>query len=324
MPRAEYQQFHESAADSQKMKAINAVFAQGRMYFENARSAGLGVKPVLLYYGAMSLVVGLVLFRNRTSREESFKSAHGLTRGDWKGILNCGLDRVLDLDIKAASGIFRELASVAWHWSVADIYNPKNSELRNRGTYPELRPLGPIRFAQDQSTLTLRDLLSRSRYTGGGYADITGAPSNLHRAVVELAEGNRQIAIRPELSDELSGRSALSFQRDDPSIPLWNKDNSELWMTVVDDFPNGDRLSEFVKLYLLSYVVGMLARYFPSTWMSLIRNEAGSLAQPLLATAIRALETEFIREFAPQVAVVLDDPYLFGEHHGLSKHHERA
>ena len=31
---------------------------------------------------------------------------------------------------------------------------------------------------------------------------------------------------------------------------------------MVENFPNGDRLSECLKLYLISYVLGMLSRYF--------------------------------------------------------------
>ena len=56
-----YMQFHEISANRPtKIRQINAAFSQGRMYFESASSAAIGVKPLLLYYGAMSLAVGLV------------------------------------------------------------------------------------------------------------------------------------------------------------------------------------------------------------------------------------------------------------------------
>ena len=41
-------QFNGMSADCAKIREINAAFSQGRMYFENAKSAGLGVKPLLL------------------------------------------------------------------------------------------------------------------------------------------------------------------------------------------------------------------------------------------------------------------------------------
>ena len=41
---------------------------------------------------------------------------------------------------------------------------------------------------------------------------------------------------------------------------------------VILDFPNGDKLTEFIKLYLVSYTLGMLARYHPSMWTALPKN----------------------------------------------------
>ena len=274
------------------------------------------MKPVLLYYGAVALAVGLVSFKQPEKAEGALKSAHGLKPSDWKRVLRNGVTKVLDLEIRATAGTFRELAGTAWHWSVGNVYG----DVKKREIYPEIRNLGSVTFADGTSSLKLRDLISRSRYTGGDYADITGHPSQLHRVTVQLTDGNRMLAINAQ--DHRASRASnadLSFPRDDPSIPLWiNNDvaKGEVSMTMVDCFPNGDRLSELIKLYLISYVIGMLARYFPARWMSLIRNDVGSSAQPLLAKAVRAVETEFITEFAQQVAVVLDDPSFFGEHFG--------
>ena len=41
-----FEQFNGSVPDRDKIREINAAFAQGRMYFENAKSADLSVKPV--------------------------------------------------------------------------------------------------------------------------------------------------------------------------------------------------------------------------------------------------------------------------------------
>jgi len=65
------------------------------------------------------------------------------------------------------------------------------------------------------------------------------------------------------------------------------------YMSVILDFPNGDRMTEFFKLYLVSYCLGMLSRYFPSVWMALLRNEKGDFAQPLLVRAVEAIESDF-------------------------------
>ena len=41
-------------------------------------------------------------------------------------------------------------------------------------------------------------------------------------------------------------------------MPLYHL-TGKSYMSIVDNFPNNDRLSEFLKLYLMAYVLGMLA-----------------------------------------------------------------
>ena len=70
---------------------------------------------------------------------------------------------------------------------------------------------------------------------------------------------------------------------------------------VLLNFPNGDKLSEFFKLYLTSYVLGMLVRYYPDKWMSLLRSGQGDFAKPLVMRAIEVVETSFPEELSNQV-----------------------
>ena len=64
-------------------------------------------------------------------------------------------------------------------------------------------------------------------------------------------------------------------------------------MFILEDFPNGDRLSELLRTFLISYMIGMLVRYFPSRWIALLRNEKGDLAQPVLMASVNAVERDF-------------------------------
>ena len=73
------------------------------------------------------------------------------------------------------------------------------------------------------------------------------------------------------------------------------------FMVVILDFPNGDKLTEFIKLYLVSYTLGMLARYHPSMWTALLRNEKGDFAQPLLVNAVQAIERDFAEHLSSQL-----------------------
>lgn len=316
-----YAKVHGEKADIAKVREINAAFAQGRMYFENARAASMGVKPVLLYYGVLSLCTGLVLCRDQEKTERTLAHSHGLSRPGWKELLAKGIVKVLDLEIQAQKqGTFREVVNVTWHTHISWLFQ---GDPREQDIVPDVRDLGKVRFAEDHSCLTLGDLLARSRYTGTGYQDVTGEPSRLHQAAVRFAHPNRtdilfwfptSVGAIPDdfqKGGSLSGRS-LVFNHDDPSIPVFHYEGNYL-MCVAEDFPNGDKLSEFLKLYLMSYILGMLARYFPSKWIALLRHDEGGFAQPLLERATKAVETEFIGEFAQQLAEMKDDPQFFGE-----------
>ena len=326
-----YEGCHGGAADPAKVREINAAFAQGRMYFENARAASMGVKPVLLYYGVLSLCTGLVLCRDQKKTERTLAHSHGLSRPGWKELLAKGIVKVLDLEIQAQKqGTFREVVNVTWHKHISLLFqgDPMKQDIA-----PEVRDLGKVRFAEDHSCLTLGDLLARSRYTGIGYQDVTGEPSRLHRAVVRFDKGGIlfwfpfSVAAVPDDFRKLVGRPGVQiegapgkersfiFQRNDPSMPVFHYEGN-YFMRVAEDFPNGDKLSEFLKLYLMSYILGMLARYFPSKWIALLRHDEGGFAQPLLERATKAVETEFIGEFAQQLAEMKDDPQFFGEHFG--------
>ena len=326
-----YGEVHGGTAEPAKVREINAAFAQGRMYFENAKAASMGVKPVLLYYGVLSLCTGLVLCRDREKTESTLAHSHGLSRCGWEDLLAAGINNVLALKIRGEKrGTFQEVVNIAWHKHISSIFQGK---LGSRDTSPYVHDLGKVRFVEDRSCLTLGDLFARSRYTGTGYQDVTNEPSRLHSVKVRFDKGGilfwfpRSVGAIPDGFQEFVGRPGvqtegaprrernLIFQRDDPSIPVFHYEGDHL-MCAAEDFPNGDKLTEFLKLYLMSYILSMLARYFPSKWMSLLRHDPGGFTQPLLVRATKAVENEFIGEFAQQLAEMKGDAQFFGEHFG--------
>ena len=53
-----YQQTHQRQMNATKTRQVNAFFIQGREYFKSASSSDMSVKPLLLYYGVLSLSRG--------------------------------------------------------------------------------------------------------------------------------------------------------------------------------------------------------------------------------------------------------------------------
>ena len=294
---------HGAEADADRVRRISAAFLQGRKYFESAASSDIAVKPVLLYHGAMSLAVGFVLLKGGEPFKHGSRSAHGLALTQRHPPPHDDSTGLLDLPIIAEPGVFSELAEVSWSATVTRVYEgrPYLSNCR-----PELRHLGPVMFGRGDVTLTLGDLLARSKHTGVRYADITGRPPELYPVRVALHDGARLTFEHPPTAN---CRTNYSFKRDDPSVPML--DHGRDGTFVVGLFPHGDNLNEFIKLYLTSFVLGMAATDFPSRWTGM----RGSVRSLLIET-VEIVHDEFVKEFAQQVAVVLDDPSFFGPSFG--------
>ena len=322
-----YRKAHGKEATAAKVAQINACFAQGREYFRNAKLSAMSVRPLLLYYGVLSCCRGVILANNHQKKEESLKPRHGLEVVDWQNTLSGGIKHVLELRIRATNGTFRELVDVCWHLNTVYLFSGPTNERVSSG-----QPLGDLRFAADRSLLTLDDLISRLKQTGHEYprlinrsgktfsgARIASHPPGVHLAFplvgipdeLRKLEDGRNILIgssnqvAPGLRQGDDAGDCLIFVRQEnnahyDALPVSHYGSGE-FMSVILDFPNGDKLTEFIKLYLVSYVLGMLVRYHPSMWVALMRNENGDFVQPLLVDAVEAIENDFAQELSKQL-----------------------
>ena len=322
-----YEKTHGKSPPADKISQINAFFKQGREYFNNAAGADMSVKPLLLYYGVLSLSRGTVLLLDISKKEESLKKKHGLEVVDWGHTLSGGIKNVLELKIKATDGTFRELVDVC-----PNIQNEQCFYFPTKTKVVVDHDLGPIKFASDGGLLSLDDLLSRLMQTASDYQGITERKSKWFPVVVTVHSTETHFAlisphVLPELLELVDEKSvfvqqtlktwpnieietipqvSLVFKHETEKahqrkFPVFHYAEGHQTMTGILDFPNKDKLSEFFKLYLVSYALGMLARYYPSKWMALLLNAPGDFAQPLLVKAIQAIESDFPRELSRQV-----------------------
>jgi hypothetical protein len=72
-----FKQRHGRELGTEKSREIVSAVAQGREYFSAAAESGLLVRPLLQYYGALSLSRALILLLNSTFRESSLPQGHG-------------------------------------------------------------------------------------------------------------------------------------------------------------------------------------------------------------------------------------------------------
>ena len=325
-----YQKAHQRRPNAAKVSQINACFIQGREYFSNANASAMTAKPLLLYYGVLSLSRGVILANNHNKKEESLKKRHGLETYDWQGTLKGGIKDVLELQIRSTSGTFTELVEISHNLNTMHKFLGPTDSVGSDG-----HNLGTIRFATDQSFLTLDDLISRLLGRAGPYEEITGRPRRMftgcriashppgtHFAfplvgipseLRKLSNGKNVIIgssnqVAPGLLQSDDAGDTLVFVHQDHATYELAKDqfpvshySSGEFMSVILDFANGDKMTEFFKLYLVSYCLGMLSRYFPSVWMALLRNEKGDFAQPLLVGAVEAIESDFPKNVLNQM-----------------------
>ncbi len=126
---------HGLKPNAGKVREISAAFIQGRQYFTSATSADIAVKPLLLYYGVLSLSRALVLALSPNLRETSLKPSHGLEVRNWQPAL--ANKDIAGLEICAQTGTFSELLAAVGNTSY---YRFNSSHVRWGVTFPPFAP----------------------------------------------------------------------------------------------------------------------------------------------------------------------------------------
>lgn len=308
--RREFALFHKQEPSDEQTWQIIAAFIQGHQYFQSAASASEQVKPLLLYYGVLSLSRGLTLFRNRDAREGK-SGGHGLKAKLWDQTLLPGIQRILDIRAEVTSGTFSELV----HLNKADT-----------------RQAAGRRRLQPKMTVGLGDVLSRTPSLAPLYSRVTGMPSKVeqgsvgsnssrititvalsHIDIQEATAGPNQfknmrerLCIPPTVERVDYGPSGFGFNLPHASynLPLPAVDSPSSYPTVEEMNQNGSgwlvfpleggfQLDPIERCFAIAYFLGMITRYFPSKWMGLTRNMPGDAAIPLLREAAIYVENSF-------------------------------
>jgi YaaC-like Protein len=72
--------------------------------------------------------------------------------------------------------------------------------------------------------------------------------------------------------------------------------------------PSGNRYSQLCITYMVGFVLGMLARYFPTHWVSLAQGNKGDALWPTLNRAHRFVEESFPELAAEMIEDILAHP----------------
>ncbi|MBM7556308.1 YaaC family protein [Halanaerobacter jeridensis] len=312
-----YEEKHDRELSAGKAEEIVSHITQGREYFSSAKQADNVVSPLLFYYGVVAFCRGLILFLDPFARVTSLKPSHGLRVKNWTQKLSDGIEEVPNLNVEITSGTFSKLWEVTENIERSSIYI---------APYPNRTKIKQYGGKEDSNNLiTIKEILARIPELQNIYENTFDDYSKCYNAIVFCLSEQTDIAVL-ETSIGLPNKELV---RDDFGLPkdiktrkkekhnfagnlenisfrIIHSSNEEFYNRV--PFVKNDRknnifavapladnlnFSSLLTIYIISYAIGMLVRYYPTHWMSMITSSKGDFSYPLLKEAIAVIEYKF-------------------------------
>jgi len=310
---------HGRQLTSQKAEEIVSHLAQGRSFFSSADGANESVRPLLQYYGVLALARGLILYLGANLREASLSNSHGLSAVSWEQTLAKGPTGVGDLCVRFNQGTFSQLIEVTRNIERTSIFTapiPNRAIWRKEETKPNLG-----------ETITALELLSRIPDLSNEYENSLSRSSSCNKAFVftlseathtdinilpgllglrDVEELRTDFAISPECEMRIVDKHnyfglirncfvRVEHQNQNEMttrIPMIANDRSS-HTYILAPFSGGFQLSSLLKLFTLSYMLGMLSRYFPTKWIGKSNRQTGDRLFPLLRAGVDLVQRNF-------------------------------
>lgn len=302
-------------ASARQILEITSNFIQAREYFKNSKKSAICVKPLLLYYGVMSMARGLILANSPKLSESALKPSHGLETTNWKNSLsNKKFD---DLTVTIRKGTFLELLEATSNKS----YFKNNSsgitwklefDIPKVGT--EIKFVDLIQTISDLSE-EYKSWLDKKLYFFQVDGFIPKNESNQYEyklgRYLKTVDEIPNVFIKENHKEiEVKGSNVITSDEGHPQFSqrFFDNFNTGIGEIVLTKPISKDlHLNTLSQFYLLSYFMGMLARYFPSIWISISRSEKGDAIYPLFIKAM-----EHIENYYPLTVLdFLSGPYEF-------------
>jgi hypothetical protein len=315
-----YKEAHGGEINATKAQQVVSFFAQGREYFAAAERAGDLVRPLLLYYGVTALSRGLILFLTPKMLEGSLDPGHGLSAYQWHEVIASGMGNLGKLQVKVASkGTFAQLARATGNreWCFIGAAPGRRQAFGCSGTeklpadrviaFSELcGRLPQLAEVYEETYQTLPPCYRASvfRLSPNTHTDVRIAGT--HQRIPSAETLQQQFGFPREFGLRLSEPNAqmpehhYTLRIAHESVaemakalpPVWSGPDGERLVPPID----GDLiLSSLSMMYGVSYVLGIMGRYYPTQWLSLVTRQSGDLLYPLLREALSVIEQEFPR-----------------------------
>lgn len=317
---------HGRKLNARRAKEIIASARQGREYFRSASSASFAVRPLLTFYGVASLCRSLTLLHRRDAGEEGLRQGHGLETVAWSATLSSDLPVALasigNLRVRTCGGLFSDLVEATDKHIALRIYDRtipvsvEEGRLGREASFSDiLDRLPDIRTAvsaeRPRKWIRLKDFV----YSPDSGATITVHGKPDHPVCVEYAAAGFALSPENDPYDSSAERTVLKIDEGGfrkyfpqlidtrvirtmgghPSPHLISKFSPDAWF------------SQISVTYMVSFILGMLARYFPTHWSALMGGEKGDAIWP----NINAAQT-YVEVALPELVLEVIDNSVFG------------
>jgi hypothetical protein len=303
-----FKEIHGRELNARRSKEINSAAKQAREYFRNAAQSNYSVRPLLTFYGIASLSRALLLLLKKDGGEESLRGGHGLETVNWinamSGEVAKSLENLGGLRIRNCRGLFSDFAtqtdnriSIHVHSSAVDWH-----------ICYDVPKVG--------SELTLQDLLSRMPDLEKDFANISSCArySAVNEMKYTAESGFRAKVRKDQLSSFRNYYESAGYSLTDEadwvvltadgetfskSLPLFihsyvHKNFGLIPALYISmPFQEEARYSQLCITYMVSYVLGMLVRYYPTHWMSLSQGDKGDQWWPAINRSQQIVEQSF-------------------------------
>lgn len=304
-----FAQIHKRELSTLRAREINSAAKQSAEFLRNAEHSSYTVRPLLTYYGISTLTRALVLLLKVSGGENTLVEGHGLKTVGWSSVLSGNdisqsLRNIGGLKVKTCKGLFSDLingidnlitlhvgsTSVDWsvYYDVPEIgFVFTLDELLSR--IPDLQ-LDLVELGLETKFSALG--LSFTYSSSSGYScEIIRPTETLLTSYVDLGYNSTLKGYNSQLEC-----SSEIFEKNKPQYlhKYYQKGMGMIPdLYIVQPFDNNNRFSELSIVFLMSYYLGMLVRYYPTHWNSLIQGDNGDAYWPILNRAQNYVASAF-------------------------------
>lgn len=276
-----------------KAKDIQYCVRQAKDYFQSSKSTSLVTKPTLIYYGLISLVASLIIYKDRDKTLNSMRESHGLKNKYPDSIKqvnnnNVSKDKILEISAEIQeSGTFTELSQMdlfeRFRLLIKKEGLPDSSKdfkqyLNFKQTYPNLKEINLLLLFQNIPEIWKETKLSLKKepcvYIGEAIAtanDITVRFSKELNTISELK--NKFTFIEYSKFRESNDFYFFSLSKDlyQQHTPLTKND------IIGTQFLTANRnnniiTGDLILYYLTFFIFGSIARYKPALWRVILED----------------------------------------------------